>query len=137
MEQVKSSKISQDLCRKLLANTISVLFTDRYGFDFTANDIIDAYFTQIDMLLPNGMEYWFVRDFKSGPGKSKWFRGVSVLPFPEGAKLAKLNIIGLTNSAITAYHYWQKRSHLTIFIRQYLKKPWIAKNQRLITCMKQ
>ena len=117
MEQVKSSKISQDLCRKLLANTISVLFTDRYSA--SANDIIDGHFTEINMLLPNGIEYWYVRDFKSGPGKSKWFRGVSVLPFSEGAKLAKLNIIGLTNSAITAYHY----EH---FLKQNQEKiPWL------------
>ena len=76
------------------------------------------------MLLPNGIEHWLVRDFESGPGRSKWFRGVSVLPNEDwdalkGRRMAKLNIIGLTNSAINAYYY----EHYLVQNRE--KIPWL------------
>ena len=80
------------------------------------------------MLLPNGIEHWYVRDFESGPGRSKWFRGVSVLPTGDlkGVKIAKLNIIGLTNSAINAYHY---EHHL---VKNGEKIPWLKVAQTLV-----
>ena len=78
------------------------------------------------MLLPNGMEYWFIRDFENGPGRSKWFRGVSVLPYPEGAKIPVLNIIGLTNTAIRAYYY----EH---YLKQNQEKiPWFKLAETLV-----
>ena len=63
------------------------------------------------MLLPNGIEYWYVKNFANGPNRSKWYRGFSSLyTFNEsnfsnpgestGDRIAILNVIGLTNSMI-------------------------------------
>ena len=97
------------------------------GFRYVSvNAILESYFTQIKMLLPNGIEYWFIRDFESGPGRSKWFRGVSVLPYPKGAKIPILNIIGLTNSAISAYYYEHS-------LKQNQEKiPWLKLAETLV-----
>ena len=89
------------------------------------NFIIDRCFTKIEILLPNGVELWFVKNFESGHGKSKWFRGVSTPTSNSdswhsyGEKMAKLNIIGLKNSEMIAYQmmdYLSKKSE---------KVPWL------------
>ena len=94
--------------------------------ELSVNSVIDQCFTRFEMLLPNGIEHWFVKNFEFGPGKSKWFRGVSVpypslneFVLPNGEKLAKLNIIGLSNSAINAYHYDDYLKH------SQEKIPWL------------
>ena len=63
-------------------------------------------------MLPNGYEEWYVKNFKSGPGLSEWYRGITVpddyfyTAFNNGDKtIAKLNILGLSNSMINKLHY--------------------------------
>ena len=72
--------------------------------------IVDRAYTRIKMLLPHGYEYFFVENFQSGPGVSKWYREVTLDPawdpYPsDGLKLLKLNMFGLPNSMINQYHY--------------------------------
>ena len=72
--------------------------------------IMQRAYTRIKMLLPHGYEYFFVENFESGSGVSKWYREVTLDPawdpYPmEGLKLLKLNMFGLTNSMINQYHY--------------------------------
>ena len=99
--------------------------------ELSVNSVIDQCFTRFEMLLPNGIEHWFVKNFEFGPGKSKWFRGVSVPSsnrwiLPNGEKLAKLNIIGLSNSAINAYHYDD-------YLKQSQEKiPWLKVAETLV-----
>ena len=81
-----------------------------YGYEGTLYEIIDGGFTKIKMLLPNGIEYFYVKNFKLGVGVSKWYRGVSndyLGGFGErfGDRMAQLNILGLTNSSIEKIHY--------------------------------
>ena len=82
---------------------------------------------------PNGIEFWFVKNFESGHQKSKWFRGVSTPTsnsdswHSKAEKMAKLNIIGLTHSAIYAYQF-----------KDYLKKnsekvPWLEFAKNFVT----
>ena len=102
---------------------ISVSMNDVSGRKIPA--VIDGCFTRITMLLPNGYEYWYVRNFESGLGVSKWYRGISV-PYKSTFKVtdqskgfnyicenrsdnntALLNIIGVSNSMINKLHYEQ------------------------------
>ena len=69
------------------------------------------YFTRIIMLVPNGFEYWYIRNFRSGPNGSKWYRGTSI-SFDSTSYLnrcdnntAVLNIIGVSDSMINQLHY--------------------------------
>ena len=98
--------------------------------EFSIVTILEKCFTKIKVLLPYGLEFWYVKNFEGGLGVSKWHRGASfALPKPEdnwighleqyGAKMAKLHAIGLTDSMIkehrTAY-YLAKNS---------VKIPWL------------
>ena len=69
-------------------------------------------FTRIEILLPNGLEHWYVKDFESGIGVSKWYRGIC---FPKsnrgsdhglyyGCGMVMLNMMGITNSVIKSYY---------------------------------
>ena len=93
-------------------------------------DIIQNCFTRIEILLPNGIEYWFVKNFESGPGKSKWFRGVSVptswKDYLNGPKIAKLNIIGLTNVTIIGHLY------LNYLKKNAEKVPWLDFAKKIV-----
>ena len=40
--------------------------------------IIEDCFTQIKMLHHNGVEFWFINNFKGGVGASEWYRGFSI-----------------------------------------------------------
>ena len=63
-------------------------------------------FTQIQTLLPNGIEYWYVENFEGGVGVSKWYRGVSVDYHDRfGDKIVLLKMLGLEESTIEKYHY--------------------------------
>ena len=88
--------------------------------------IIFDCFTRIKMLLPNGIEYWYVKNFANGPKRSKWYRGFSVAYFlndrefaypgeSSGDRIAVLNVIGLTNSMIERIYvdHIQKEHRLT------------------------
>ena len=77
------------------------------------NEVIEC-FTKIIILLPNGYEKWYVKNFESGPGLSKWYRGITVPDYDDysfapsyifGNTIAKLNILGLSNSMINKLHY--------------------------------
>ena len=85
--------------------------------------IIQRAYTRIKMLLPHGYEYFFVENFESGPGVSKWYREVTLNPAwdpytDDGLKLLKLNMFGLTNSMINQYHYEDYIKKITV------KIPW-------------
>ena len=84
---------------------------DSLSVDGKLDAIIFDCFTRIKMLLPNGIEYWYVKNFANGPKRSKWYRGFSEFyGFNErdyshpgescGDRIAVLNVIGLTNSMI-------------------------------------
>ena len=60
--------------------------------------------TKIEMLIPNGYEYWYVADFDKGPGSSKWYRGASCYS-SKAKKLAQLNVMGITNSTLNQLQY--------------------------------
>ena len=60
--------------------------------------------TKIEMLIPNGYEYWYVADFDKGPGSSKWYRGASCYSWT-AKKLAQLNVMGITNSTLNQLQY--------------------------------
>ena len=71
--------------------------------------IMDNCFTRMKILQPFGFEFWYIKNFQGGVGKSKWYRGVSV-PVSKngdqnGDRLARLNVIGLRNSLIYQFHY--------------------------------
>ena len=84
--------------------------------------IMQFCFTEIQILLPNGYEYWYVKNFESGVTVSKWFRGVSVEQSRDywgyGKRMARLNVIGLTNSNIEKYYYES-------FEKQLKKRTWV------------
>ena len=84
-------------------------------------DIIDSSFTVIEILLPNGIEFWYVENFESGVGVSKWYRAVngdasSYYCDEFGDKIAVLKMLGLEASTIEKYHY------------EFLKKKPVEKN---------
>ena len=101
----ESNEYGEILDKKLLLH--SSLNT---GQKYALYDIIDHGFDKIKMLLPNGIEYFYVKNFKLGVGVSKWYRGVSISFGEEfggqfGDGMAKLNVLGLTNSSIEKIHY--------------------------------
>merc|ERR1712131_567108 len=66
--------------------------------------------TGIDILLPNGIIFWCIKNFEGGVGSSTWYRGFSNdamkgYPCQYGEKIAWLNALGLTNSKMEEYHY--------------------------------
>ena len=75
------------------------------------NELFTKCFTRIEILLPNGLECWYVGDFESGVGVSKWYRGISFAKFQGdwdlgwqyGDRMALLNVMGVTNSMIEGY----------------------------------
>ena len=86
--------------------------------------IIFDCFTRIKMLFPNGIEYWYVKNFANGPKKSKWYRGFCQIFEPDfsypgessGDRIAVLNVIGLTNSMIDriCLDYYRKKHSLVM-----------------------
>ena len=84
-------------------------------------------------MLPNGYEEWYVKNFKSGPGLSEWYRGITVpddyfyTGFNNGDKtIAKLNILGLSNSMINKLHY-------EYYLFQHSKKvQWLDFAERIV-----
>ena len=68
-------------------------------------DVTDNCFTKIEVMLPNGIEFWYVENFDGGAGASKWYRGVSSDDSEFGRKMVKLKIIGLQESIIEKYYY--------------------------------
>ena len=60
--------------------------------------------TRIQMLVPNGYEYWYVANFDKGHGSSKWYRAVSS-ERTSAYRLAQLNVMGITNSTIDQLKY--------------------------------
>ena len=72
--------------------------------------IVQNSFTRIKIILPNGIEFWYVENFEGGAGVSKWYRGVTTETsddfFGEYAEcLALLRLYGLEESVIEKYHY--------------------------------
>ena len=107
-----------------------VLIFDNHDSTVVFSEHIQNCFTRIEILLPNGIEYWFVKNFESGPGKSKWFRGVSVptswKDYLNGPKIAKLNIIGLTNVTIIGHLY------LNYLKKNAEKVPWLDFAKKIV-----
>lgn len=77
--------------------------------DGKLDDVINDCFTRIKILLPTGIEYWYIKNFENGADGAKWYRGFSPSYFIHdddwaypgesiGDRIAVLNIIGLTNS---------------------------------------
>jgi len=83
------------------------------------DDTLDRCFTKIRMLLPNGwFQALYIADFNEGPGKSKWYCATAAC-WRKSRLLARLNVMGLNNSAIAKLHYGH-------FIRKNsTKKEWI------------
>jgi len=79
------------------------------------DNVVHRNFIEIKMIQPYGYEYFFVDKFRAGYGVSKWYRGVSTEPeawvnpnsnfWCRGEIIAKLNIIGISNSMINRLHY--------------------------------
>ena len=75
------------------------------------SSVIDNAYTRIEILFPNGLECWYIKDFERGIAVSKWYRGIS---FPRnwhttcclgyGQRMAMLNMMGITNSMIKSYY---------------------------------
>ena len=94
-------------------------YIDRYTYAYGVNrldremdEIFTNCFTQIEMLLPNGYEYFYVENFEKGPSQSKWYRAES----SDDCKaylLAQLNVMGITKTTIDRLqyiHYLKKKS---------------------------
>ena len=97
-------------------------------FDGYWTDMSD-YCTEIEILHPNGIEFWHVENFKGGVGVSKWYRGISNDALSEnrskyGRKMAQLNILGLDSSMIEKYHYE--------FLKKPIKTDWVKFAERLV-----
>ena len=81
------------------------------SFNATVFEVITKCFTRITLLLPDGFEYWYIKNYTSGSGVSKWYRGTSASNQSSGTSThqnrntALLNIIGVSNSMITKLHY--------------------------------
>ena len=74
--------------------------------------IFDYCLTKIQILNPNGYEYFYVANFKKGPGSSKWYRAVSS-EFGLARRLAQLKVLGITDSTLNQFqfnHYLAKNS---------------------------
>ena len=77
------------------------------------------------MLVPNGYEFWYIANFEKAPRKSKWYRAESTIKF-EDCMLARLNVLGLKNSAISKLHYDHNPAKKTT------KKEWFDFANELI-----
>ena len=82
--------------------TLSELSNSNDEVDITT--LFDECMSWISIFLPNGYEFWYIANFEQGPGKSKWYRGESSKP-EQSFKLARLNVLGITNSTISKLHY--------------------------------
>ena len=103
--------------------------------DYDLDDIIQYCFTRIEILHPNGFEFWLIKNFEDGAGVSKWYRGVSNTisnnpfgqPNAQYAKyMAKFNAIGVTNTMIERYHYED------ILKKNAQKVPWLDFAERIL-----
>ena len=83
------------------------------------DDIMFKCYTRIEILLPNGFEFWYIKNFEGGVGVSKWYRAASHSYNNYGDNLVRLNIIGLTNIMIEQYYQedYLKRNNVKI--------PWL------------
>jgi len=91
--------------------------------------------TKIEMLIPNGYEYWYVADFDKGPGSSKWYRGASCYS-STAQKLAQLNVMGITNSILDQLqynHYLSNHSREIKWLDFAEEFTWTSKAEHLIS----
>ena len=104
-------------------------------YDYDLDDIFEHCFTRIEILLPNGFEFWLIKNFEYGAGVSKWYRGVSNTisnnrfgePNAQYAEyMAKFNAIGVTNTMIERYH------HEDILKENAQKVPWLDFAERIL-----
>ena len=78
------------------------------------HEVLNHCLTEIDILLPNGIEFWRIKNFEGGVGSSTWYRGFSnhavnfgvkgTFSYQYGENIAWLNALGLTNSKMEEYH---------------------------------
>ena len=66
--------------------------------------VLEDCISLIEILLPNGYEFWCIANFELGPGKSKWYRAESP-QLGQGTPLAMLNVLGIKDSTISKLHY--------------------------------
>ena len=90
---------------------------DIYRFDEEMYKILDTCFTKIEILIPNGYEFWYISNFEKGKGASKWFRADSSIGY-QALCLAQLNVMGVTKAAIDKFQYLE---HLK---QKSEKVPW-------------
>ena len=75
-----------------------------YRLDLEMDNILDTCFTRMQILIPNGYEFWYVANFERGISASKWFRVES--PGEDSARyLAELNVMGITKATIDKFQY--------------------------------
>ena len=94
------------------------------------DEVIEC-FTKITLLLPIGYVQWHVKNFESGPGLSKWYRGITVRsPDYRSNKMAKLNILGISNSMLNKLHY---EYYLSKVLSKHSKKvQWLDFAERIV-----
>ena len=102
--------------------------------DKTLGQILNR-MTKIEMLIPNGYEYWYVANFDKGPGSSKWYRGASCYS-STAQKLAQLNVMGITNSILDQLqynHYLSNHSREIKWLDFAEEFTWTSKAEHLIS----
>ena len=56
--------------------------------------LFKTYFTQIRIVLPMGIEFFYIANFDKGLRLSKWYRGQSPIVF-QARRLARMNVFGV------------------------------------------
>ena len=113
-EKSPSTDSKFDRLKKFIDGTIKDEVLGRSCNGSSMRGVFQFHFTKIQVINPNGYEYFYVRHFKMGHqnGLSKWYRAVSN-ESGRAQRLAQLNVLGITNSTldeIQLNHYLTKNS---------------------------